>query len=659
MTTIILSFCTTLLTLVADVVSAADKPASRTWTVNQKHPKADDKGPGTVRRPFKSISPAALAARPGDTVLVYGGTYRERVAPANGGEPGKPVVYLAAPGEAVYVKGSEVWQPAWQPVAGRPGVYTGKLDATIFGTYNPFRTPAKRLSGRRTLGQVFVDGRPLAEAGQAGDLYLSPGTWMASASGDSLQVHFPASPKTLPERLIEITVRDRLFAPHRRGLGYITVKGFIFEHCANQFPSGFWKKRGEDGAPQAGALGTRSGNHWVIENNTIRYAKSIGLDCGTEGGYDLEGEQPDPDTVGYHMIRNNTISDNGACGIAGYKHTGTQIVANLIERNNHLGWTAPETGGIKVHGFINGRIEGNILRDNDCFGIWLDNVYYHSRVSRNVITGSTGAGIFVEMGEGPVLLDHNVIAFTRNGEGIYTHDASGVTVAHNLLYSNSHFGVYMRIVTERKVRNHKGERVTVSTKNQRILNNIFIDNYRGHISLPLDGGRVGNNLSDYNLFINGTQWHWEGLGLNRFVVNTNDGRVSKDTLALALVKALDKLNVPSAQRPNLKLWREQPYLTFDWWQALTGNDRHSLVPAPDKGRIENGAIEKGSMSFSPLEMYVQFTSDAPFRQLKCPPVAGVETDFYGLPLPATDALPGPFQQLNRGHNRKLLIPAPK
>lgn len=80
---------------------------------------------------------------------------------------------------------------------------------------------------------------------------------MVTEAGDKIEVHFPRSSKAVDDYQVEITVRERIFAPHRRGLGYITVEGFIFEHAANQFPDGFWKDRGEGGAPQAGAVGTR------------------------------------------------------------------------------------------------------------------------------------------------------------------------------------------------------------------------------------------------------------------------------------------------------------------------------------------------------------------------------------------------------------------
>lgn len=81
---------------------------ARTFIVDQKHPKASDSGPAIIDVPLKTISKAAELAYPGDSVVVYAGIYREQVMPIRGGEPGRPIVYMAAPGEEVFIKGSEV-----------------------------------------------------------------------------------------------------------------------------------------------------------------------------------------------------------------------------------------------------------------------------------------------------------------------------------------------------------------------------------------------------------------------------------------------------------------------------------------------------------------------------------------------------------------------
>ncbi|MEI8310480.1 MAG: right-handed parallel beta-helix repeat-containing protein, partial [Verrucomicrobiota bacterium] len=551
----------------------------RTYIVSQNHPLASDEAPGTEDRPLRTIARAAALAHPGDTVLVREGVYRERVSPARGGEPENPIRYAAVAGEEVVVKGSDIFSPRWERVNGNENIRSAPLDSEMFGEFHPFRIAAKRMPAGKTLGQVFVDGEHLSEVTSDGELAALPGTW--KTYGDSLFIHFPTSRTPVERCLVEISVRERLFAPELRGLGHIEVRGFVFEHCANQFPSGFWDP---NGSPQAGAVGCGGGHHWVIEHNIIRWVKSIGIDCGV-GGPGLDVRHDDPSSPGWHLIQHNRLSDCGACGIAGAGQRNTKILYNHIERTNNLGWSAPETGGIKVHYFHDGLIEGNVLLDNECAGIWLDNVWYGSRVTRNVILNSSGCGIFVEMGDGPCLVDNNIVAFTNCGEGIYLHDSSGVTIAHNLLYCNAHFGVYARIVTERQATTSRGTRETVGCGNLKILNNLFVDNYRGAICLPPESDRAGGNVSDYNLFLGGSQWQWEGLAFHRFVLGTNDKRIPVAELGNLLRNTLKENRVPEAQWPNIGIWESEPYLTLDLWRMLTGHDLHSIAPEVHTGVV--------------------------------------------------------------------------
>ena len=209
-------------------------------------------------------------------------------------------------------------------------------------------------------------------------------------------------------------------------------------------------------------LGCRAGHHWLIEGNTVRFARSIGIDCGYEGRRDLEGNQPTPQDTGHHIIRHNHITDNGCCGIAGMRSLETHISANVIARNNRNRHTDPEIGGIKVHYFVGGRIEGNLIHDNDAHGIWVDNVYRNARITRNLIVRNHGDGVFVELGEGPILIDNNVIADTqlgylaqdRRGDGLYSHDASGITFVHNLVFGSSRFGAFHLKATRRPAPEH-------------------------------------------------------------------------------------------------------------------------------------------------------------------------------------------------------------
>lgn len=635
---------------------------SRTIVVNQKSPRASDRNPGTEVRPLKTISAAAELAQPGDTVLVHAGIYRERVSPARGGEEGRPITYAAATGEQVFVKGSEEWRPAWQPVSEHPDVWFGKLAPAMFGAFNPFlldvdmaaASPGSRMQVPKkvrpapeaaalplTRGQLFVDGVPLLQAESPQPVYRTRGSWVVNAAGDGILVHFPpdAAGRAPRDRLVEITVRSRIFGSVKRGLGYIHVKGFVFEHAANNHPT-----------PQVGAVSLRSGHHWVVEDNVIRYATTIGLEAGMEWGigYTDEDAPVPPDYVpSFNVIRNNRISDNGLCGIAALGHVGLQVIGNTIERNNRLAFRTWEVGGIKFHFAYYSLIEGNLVRDTDGFGIWMDNTFCKCRITRNVIVNNYFAGIFPELAEGPLLIDNNVIAYTRQGDGIYSHDASGFTIAHNLIYSNANYGVWTVVATDRG-----RPQARVTSSHQRIYNNIIFANHAGAIGLPFPFDRAQDNISDANLFMGDGSMDAESTGLApKFRYHGSHNRVPAEKILAAFGGVLDKL--APEKRPNLKLWSENPDLTLDQWRAFSGNDRNSLVTR----------ISDDIMGLHTLEVRFNFMrtgrNTSPIDELwkiRSAPVEGIEADFFGNSLPKDGALPGPFQNVVKGPNRWLVWP---
>ncbi|MDL5045304.1 right-handed parallel beta-helix repeat-containing protein [Oscillatoria amoena NRMC-F 0135] len=599
----------------------------------------------------RTISSALGQAEPGDTILIRSGIYRERIAPHRSGQADAPIRLIAEkPGEVI-VRGSFPITEGWQRHPRSGSVWRLPLDEIpVVQHGNPFRTLAKRLSKRFVLGQVF-DGDVLLRQLPIGSVLSSPGTWTVRPEEDVLEVCL--EPGTLPsDGRVEITCLDRLLAPVHRGLGYIEVLGITFERCANQFPSGFWlaEPKEDSGSPQAGAVSTRSGHHWRICHCVIRHANAIGLDCGGEGGHDPEGEEPHPDgdfskpvTCGYHHIAANTISDNGACGIAAAGSRGTRIVGNRIERNNAVGWTAPETAGIKVHFFFDGLIADNLVLQNDAHGIWLDNQWYGTRVTRNVVVGCS-SGVFVEMGDGPCLVDHNVVAYC--GDGVYMHDSSGVTVAHNLLYCNRHFGVYARVVggaKRRKAVGADGKTALVTCDRLRIVNNVLLDNYRGHVCLPPEGPRSRSIVCDYNLLLNGTQWHWEGQQFHTFAVTNNDGLED-------LAELCDQIEqIDEAVPPRVEGMRmTTPSISLKAWRELLGRDVHSHASSLSSGDVEGGAVEKGQVSLSQMGLWLKLAQGEAWRIHEVPGIDGLTADFFGNAIPRTAAMPGPFQRISAG-----------
>ena len=110
--------------LVAIFCSLASAGLANTYNVDANSKSASDKNPGTPEKPFATISAAAKLVKPGDTVLIQGGTYRESLSVPCSGEPGKPITFAAAKGQRVILTGAEVltgWKKCAQAdVSGNP-----------------------------------------------------------------------------------------------------------------------------------------------------------------------------------------------------------------------------------------------------------------------------------------------------------------------------------------------------------------------------------------------------------------------------------------------------------------------------------------------------------------------------------------------------------
>ncbi|MEX1015842.1 MAG: right-handed parallel beta-helix repeat-containing protein [Phycisphaeraceae bacterium] len=520
---------------------------------------------------------------------------------------------------------------------------------------------------RTTLGQLFIDGVPMREVEMFKELARTPGTWMVDPDGEAILLHPPAHARDLNSHLVELSVRHTVFAPLKRGLGYITLRGLTIEHAANQTPS--W---GRSSWAQTGALSTRSGHHWVIEHCTIRHAKSVGIDCGTEGDPAQQAEFPEApwdndedirsshkftrlhalaQKGGYHLIRHNTISDNGHCGLTGHGHYCTQVLHNVIERNNCDGWTSPwwEFAGIKFHFCFDCVIEGNLIRDNDAHGIWLDNQWRGSRITRNVIVNNTWSGINMEIGSGPCLIDHNIIAHTRQGDGIYGHDVTDITIAHNLLYANANFGVWFAYATPR-VKPEKG------CWDIKTFNNMILGNRAGAIGYPLPWEAAGNNTSDGNLLMGGGEYLDEGSGpqpplfqitsvshMAPMQRHLDFPAMTKTRLREQMVDLLKQAGVPEKDWPNLEQWTDHYLLNLELWRAVSGNDQHSKPTAT----IRDG-LNVHRLNF-------QFKFDKALGEVQCQPVEGIDSDFFGQPVPEASPLPGPFQEIEPGKHVNLTV----
>ncbi len=455
----------------------------------------DESGVGSADLPYRTISRAASVAEAGDTVIVHGGTYREWVKPPRGGtREDSRITYRAAPGEEVFVKGSQRITSWTNQV---DGVWRVELPNSFFGNYNPYELQVSggwlNYGNWHHRGDVYLNGEAFYEKQTAEEVGQTKRSWYCQVS-DGVTTIWANFGETDPnEQLTEINVRESLFMPELSGLDYITVAGFHFMHAAaNWAPPVI--------ALQTGAVGPRMGKGWIIENCTVTNARCVGIILGQAPGVDYE----DIDAYGDHIIRNNIIRRCGQAGIAGQKGpTRCTITGNFIEDTNYRkefgGW---ETAAIKFHNSVDTLISENLIRgvyhqQQGAFGIWMDFGNQGTRITRNVIYDTQAATVFLEMDHGPILVDNNVLI----GQSVRSNSEATV-FAHNLFVDCGYeyhpdvkrHSQFFEPHTTKPV-----GRKTGTAQDDKWFNNIFVR--RG-----LDDVKTASGYeSDYNAFLEGAK----------------------------------------------------------------------------------------------------------------------------------------------------------
>ncbi len=404
----------------------------------------NDTHPGNRHQPFRTIQRAANLAQPGDVVTVHAGVYRERVNPARGGESDqRRIVYQAAPGETVEIKGSVVAK-GWIRV--REGVWQVSLPNARFGRFNPYTNvirgdwfgPRGRL---HHTGAVYLNGDWLIEAPrieyllsptsdrvQAGPATLagvgsgaiSNALWYAQVDETNTTIWAQFAGVDPNRELVEINVRQCVFYPDQPGRNFITVRGFHLRHAATPWAP--------PTAEQIALIGTHWSRGWIIESNEISHSVCAGLSLGKHGdafdntsansaeGYVETIEraylQPIPwkrTQIGHHVVRYNTILHCEQAGIVGSLGAAFSTVTDNVVHDIHVRrlFTGAEMAGIKFHGAIDTTIARNHVY-RCCQGLWLDWMSQGTRVSANLFHDNPDRDVFMEVNHGPYLVDNNL-----------------------------------------------------------------------------------------------------------------------------------------------------------------------------------------------------------------------------------------------------------
>jgi alpha-N-arabinofuranosidase len=406
-------------------------------------PNGNDSNPGTQAAPLRTIQRAADLAQPGDIITVHEGVYRERISPPRGGESDvKRITYQAAPGAKVEIKGSEVVK-GWVKV--QDDVWKVTIANSIFGGFNPYSDLIHgdwfEPKGREHhTGAVYLNGEWLAEAPSLDEVLKPVGEtplWFGRVDKDKTTIWAQFKGVDPNEQLVEINVRQTVFYPEKTGVNYLTVRGFIMRHAATPWAP--------PTAEQIGLIGTHWSKGWTIENNVISHSICSGIALGKYGdefdntsrdtaeGYVKTIERAlkngwNKETIGHHIVRNNTISHCEQAGIVGSLGAAFSTVGGNVIHDIHVRrlFTGAEMAGIKFHGAIDVEISRNhIFRTTR--GLWLDWMAQGTRVTGNLFHENRSEDLFVEVDHGPFLVDNNIFLspttlLSLSQGGAYVHN---------------------------------------------------------------------------------------------------------------------------------------------------------------------------------------------------------------------------------------------
>jgi parallel beta-helix repeat protein len=553
------------------------------YYVAQKDPAADDKNPGTAGKPFKTINAAVAGVRlkPGDTLYVHEGVYRESVSLGGGnshqGQPGAHIRILAWPKEIVEIKGSDIVSD-WKE-------YDGAMPATPKGKiYVKDNWP-------HNTQQVFCDGKPLAQiAGYVGEGYvqeawegrkgkgladLEPGSFYYDRAPKRLYLWLPGGEEPA-KHVIEVQARSGGIGTC--DLNYYDIAGFKVTHAS---------------AGMGGSFGMFN----TMENMDVSYADFCGVGIGGS----------------FNTLVNCKSNYNGNTGISTFNR-GHRVVNCEVRFNNRRRWSAGwHAGGMKNFSsdtVISGcTAEGNV----ESPGIWFDGS--NSGVTiENCRCFRNGLGIMYEIGERAVI--KNNLCYENSGRGIYISNSAYCAIVNNLCYRNGMSGIVV-IGIEREG-GMVGDEETSYTpaRNNVVWGNILMDNcfpglaikgWEGRPELILPDERIKSNIgnvSDYNIFYRSAKrgitfwWNW---GANN-------------------------------------CW------SLKEWQQKTGNDKHSIVAEPlfrDAAAYDFRPADKSpAILFARPQMCPALDFDGKRRHLDSLLTAGpYEAEAKFLPGPRPAAVP--------------------
>ena len=608
-----MKLCCLVLVLAVSITSATEYHVSV---------KGDDANDGSALKPWKTINAAVRVAQPGDVITVHEGVYREQINPPRGGTSDRNrIVYRAAEGEKVVIKGSEVVK-GWEKV--QHDTWKVTLPNSFFGDFNPYNDLIHgdwfiAKEREHHTGAVYRNGHWLVEAATL-DAALEPAGdtpfWFGQVDPTHTAIWAQFKDINPNEADVEINVRRTVFYPSARGINYITVRGFTMMQAATP-----WSPPTTE---QIGLIGTHWSKGWIIENNDIRYSTCAGVTLGKYGdqfddepvstaeGYNKTIERAlengwNKETIGHHIVRGNTISHCEQAGIVGSLGAVFSTLTGNVIHDIHVRvlFSGHEMAGIKIHGAIDMEISRNHVY-RCCRGIWLDWMAQGTRVTGNLLHENGLEDFFPEVNHGPFVVDNNIF-LSRTALRDWSH---GGAYAHNLFAGR----IMRNRVLNRETPFHKAHSTEIAG----------LQNIQG-----------GDSRFYYNIFVGE-----EGLAPydqaalpvqmagNVFLKGANASVHEKDPL------------VRVEFDPELKMVHENAAVTVSFTLDPSVHDlctRNGLI---DDTHSQNNLVSTELLGKTAI-------SGLPFLNVDGSPLK-IESDYFGVKRNPENPTAGPFEKLSDG-----------
>jgi hypothetical protein len=365
-------------------------------------------------RQFRTISEAARAVQPGDTVVIHSGVYRESVSIEKSGTSQKPIRFQAGPFAQVTISGADRVLNWRKEPGGSENIFSAECPAEFvaWGSQPAFPDDDyHRLIGRRE--QVHIDGQPLQQVLQREQ--MGRGTFYVDLTAKRFfvwarnNIKLGSDPDWSPD--VEVSSRAMLW---KCSGAFVRTSGLHFRYAANR-------------AQETATAFTGRGD--AVENCIFERMNAGGAAFGA------------PDQI----ARNCIFQDNGQLGFALNHAHNFRMSGCTVRRNNAKNFDRQwEAGGDKIvlcRGVV---LEKCSFLDNHGSGVWFDIGNENCTVRNCFIAGNEDAGIFYEISFGLHAHDNVIVSNGLDAEpaawgasaGIAISSSPGCVIERNLLIAN-------------------------------------------------------------------------------------------------------------------------------------------------------------------------------------------------------------------------------